>query len=62
MTNDGTTVHDLAVEGQDLNTPELNPGDQADLDVSGLEPGSYTIYCQIAGHRESGMESELTVG
>lgn len=62
VTNDGTTVHDLAVEGQDLSTPELNPGEQADLDLSGLEPGAYTVYCQIAGHRESGMEGELTVG
>ncbi len=62
VTNDGTTVHDLAVEGQDLKTPELNPGEQADLDLSGLQPGAYTIYCQIPGHRESGMESALTVG
>ena len=62
VTNDGTTVHDLAVEGQDLHTPELNPGEQADLDLSGLQPGAYTIYCQLPGHRESGMESELTVG
>lgn len=62
VTNDGTTVHDLAVEGQELHTPELNPGDEAELDLSGLEPGAYTIYCQIPGHRESGMEGELTVG
>ncbi len=62
VTNDGTTVHDLAVEGQELNTPELNPGEQADLDLSGLQPGDYTVYCRIAGHRESGMEGELTVG
>jgi plastocyanin len=62
VTNDGTAVHDLVVEGQDIQTPELNPGDEADLDLSGLQPGAYTIFCQIPGHRESGMESELTVG
>lgn len=62
VTNDGTTVHDLAVEGQPVNTPELNPGEQADLDLSGLPPGAYTVYCQIPGHRESGMEGVMTVG
>lgn len=61
VTNDGNTVHDLAVEGQDA-TPQLNPGDQAELDVSKLAPGEYTVFCQLPGHRDSGMETQLTVG
>lgn len=59
VTNDGTTVHDLTVEG--LATPELAAGESATLDVSSLSPGTYELYCQIAGHRDSGMETELTV-
>lgn len=62
VTNDGAIVHDLAVEGQDHATPELAPGEGADLDLSDLEPGSYTVYCKIPGHRDSGMEGNLTVG
>lgn len=60
--NGGTTMHDLAVEGQDLATAQLNPGDKDELNLGELPAGSYTVYCQIPGHRESGMEGELTVG
>lgn len=59
VSNDGTTVHDLTVEGNA--TPELAAGESATLDVSSLAPGTYEMYCQIAGHRDSGMETELTV-
>lgn len=62
VTNDGTTTHDLTIDGQDLATPTLDAGGTAELDVSALPPGSYTVFCSIPGHRESGMESEVTVG
>lgn len=62
VTNDGTTTHDLTVEDQDVATPTLNAGDTADLDVGSLAPGTYTIFCSIPGHRESGMETDITVG
>lgn len=62
VTNDGTTTHDLTVEGQDLATPTLDAGGTAELDVGTLAPGTYTLFCSIPGHRESGMETDLTVG
>jgi uncharacterized cupredoxin-like copper-binding protein len=62
VTNDGTTTHDLTVEGQDLATPTLDAGGTADLDVSALAPGTYTVFCSIPGHRESGMETDITIG
>ena len=62
VTNEGTTVHDLAVEGEDAATPEMNPGDEAVLDLTGLAAGTYRVFCQLPGHRYSGMEGDLTVG
>lgn len=61
VTNDGTTVHDFAIEGG-LATPQLAPGESAELDLGGVEAGTYAVYCQLPGHRDSGMEAELTVG
>lgn len=62
VSNDGTTTHDLTVEDQDLATATLDAGETADLDVSTLAAGTYTVFCSIPGHRESGMETEVTVG
>lgn len=59
VVNGGTTVHDLAVEGQA--SPELNAGEEGELDVSSLAAGTYTMFCQIPGHRDSGMEGELVI-
>ena len=61
VSNDGSVPHDLAVEGQNLATPELQAGGQAQLDITGLAPGTYTVFCQIAGHREAGMVATLNV-
>lgn len=62
VTNSGTAVHDLTVEGEDLATPALDAGDAAELDIGAVAPGTYTVFCSIPGHRESGMETTLTVG
>jgi FtsP/CotA-like multicopper oxidase with cupredoxin domain len=61
VTNDGSMVHNVGIEGTDLLTPELNPGDSATLDISSLEPGTYTVYCEIPGHASSGMSTTLVI-
>lgn len=59
VTNEGAVAHNLSVA--DLITPDLASGDQAELDVSGLAPGTYAIFCAIPGHKELGMETTLTI-
>jgi len=60
--NNGTMIHNLAVRDTDLASADVAAGETTDLDVSGLEPGTYEVHCTIPGHTESGMTAQLTVG
>jgi manganese oxidase len=61
VTNDGASQHDLRIDGLDIGTPMLDPDGTATLDLADVAPGTYTVYCSVPGHRESGMEGTLTV-
>jgi plastocyanin len=59
---EGMQAHTLVVEGhEDAMRLEVTDGDPATGSVT-LEPGRYWLYCDIAGHRTSGMEAQLLVG
>jgi uncharacterized cupredoxin-like copper-binding protein len=60
--NNGTMPHDLVVRGTDLAASQIAPGESAELDLSGLEPGDYELFCTIPGHAASGMRTSLTIG
>jgi FtsP/CotA-like multicopper oxidase with cupredoxin domain len=62
VTNSGSQVHNLGVADTDLVTPDIEPGGSATLDLSSLEPGTYTLFCNIPGHAESGMTTTLVIG
>jgi plastocyanin len=65
VTNQGTVAHDLVVQdatGRTLvKTTLIQPGQSASLSLSGVSAGSYTVVCDVAGHKESGMKGTLTV-
>jgi plastocyanin len=55
--------HDVKVEdssGQELGGTDLVSSSTADATVD-LQPGTYTFFCSVPGHREAGMEGTLTV-
>ena len=58
LVNDGSVNHTLLIK--DVDDFELKvPGtDEGTVD---LEAGTYTLYCDVAGHEAAGMEAELTV-
>ena len=61
VVNVGTAEHDLVISGTDLATPVLAPDQNAMLDLSGLEPGTYQLICAVPGHEASGMTTQITI-
>jgi uncharacterized cupredoxin-like copper-binding protein len=63
-TNDGSADHNLEVEGpegeQELDQ-NIAPGESGTLTVDLSKPGKYEFYCPVDGHRDLGMEGEITV-
>lgn len=63
VVNKGTLQHNLSVENQaGVETPLIDAGKSATLDISSLKEGSYTIICTVPGHAAAGMTAQLHVG
>lgn len=57
--NQGGIAHNVTFEGADV-VIEAEGGKTAS-DTFTLEPGTYTYFCSVPGHREAGMEGSVTV-
>jgi plastocyanin len=60
--NPASISHDVKVEdssGSELGGTALVSQGDASATVD-LQPGSYTFFCSVPGHREAGMEGTLT--
>ena len=62
VTNSGQAEHNVRVEGTDLKSEMIAPGGTGTLSLAGLEPGAYTLFCEVSGHEDAGMTAELHVG
>jgi len=60
--NEASIPHNIALEGDGVDEvgPEVQGGGTSEIDVD-LQPGEYTFYCSVPGHRAGGMEGKLTV-
>lgn len=63
FTNVQAIPHDVSIEddgGETIAKTGVVSEGSASAEAN-LEPGTYTFYCSIPGHREAGMEGTLTV-
>jgi len=60
VVNVGAAAHSFVIEGQGIGTAQLSGGGAESLTVN-LPPGSYTVICDVPGHKELGMVATLTV-
>ena len=58
--NDGFIEHNFIIEGIDEKVELILPQESETLTVD-MSPGTYRLVCNIPGHEEAGMVSEITV-
>ena len=61
LTNDSSVPHNIAVEGGGVDAESETVSGGTTSVTADLQPGTYTFYCAVPGHREGGMEGTLTV-
>jgi plastocyanin len=63
-TNPSSVPHSIAVataNGDVLGETQPGTNNEQTLQIPDLAPGKYVFYCTVPGHREGGMEGDLTV-
>jgi len=61
--NRGGIVHNVGIRGQSGGriSGDMKPGGSFTLDLGTLTPGTYQLYCDIAGHVAKGMVADLLI-
>jgi len=61
LENDGVMAHNLRLDGLNLETRTIQPGETDAFRFTPSKPGRYLFFCTVPGHREAGMEGNLAV-
>jgi plastocyanin len=62
LVDDGTQPHTLVIDKvSSFKKLEVKDKGKTSTGTATLDPGTYTIYCDIPGHRGAGMEAKLVV-
>ena len=59
MANKTSTPHDIVIDGKGKGTVVKDGG--TSKFTADFQPGTYTFYCSVDGHRQAGMQGKLTV-
>lgn len=58
--NDGAVEHNFVIQETNQRLDGIQPGQTKTIQAT-LQPGTYTIVCDIPGHSEAGMTTTMTV-
>ena len=64
VANQGPSAHNLTIEGPGVDnaaTPTFGSGETKALTVT-LKDGKYDFFCSVPGHKQAGMNVDVTVG
>ena len=61
FTNMSSLPHDVTIEGNGASGATDQITDSTTSTTVDLDPGTYTFFCSVDGHRAAGMEGTLTV-
>ncbi len=60
LTNSGTVEHDITAKDLGLHML-VAAAKRSQEEVGPFKPGTYDIYCGVAGHKEAGMVGKIVV-
>lgn len=61
IVNVGAVAHSWILKGAGVGTTAIAPGQSIIVDLRGIKAGTYTIFCDQAGHTEAGQTGKLTI-
>ena len=59
--NTGVTPHNWAIPELNIRTEIIDPGETATVEFTAEKAGTFVYYCEVAGHKDLGMEGKLVV-
>ncbi|MEX0896240.1 MAG: cupredoxin domain-containing protein [Patescibacteria group bacterium] len=54
-------VHNLIIDELDISIPMTNAGETNSVEFTADQPGTYTYFCGVDGHREAGQIGQLII-
>ena len=61
VVNVGAVAHSWILQAAGVGTTAVAPGRSILVDLRDIKPGTYTIYCDQAGHTQAGQSGRLTI-
>lgn len=59
--NEGEITHNITIPELDVRSETIRPGESIEVTFTPDEPGDFTFFCRVSGHRDAGMEGTLSV-